>query len=161
MKGNLKKLLASFFVLAMVAAPLYGCNKDKGSTTSTSTQQGVIENDEILVELGRTIYLVNEPLDIISVQKWSNLGYFVPAGNYRIENTDWNQTPGKKNVVIAVGQDRKTVAVEVYATGADAAAAHSIYVEDGDKIVAVDNRDVYAFTEEFDTFEDAVNWLLE
>ena len=35
------------------------------------------------------------------------------------------------------------------------------YVEDGDKIVAVDNRDGYAFTEEFDTFEDAVNWLLE
>ena len=25
------------------------------------------------------------------------------------------------------------------------------YVEDGDKIVAVDNRDGYAFTEEFDT----------
>ena len=133
MKGNLKKLLASFFVLAMVAAPLYGCNKDKGSSTaSTSTEQGVIENDEILVELGRTIYLVNEPLDIVSVQKWSNLGYFVPAGNYRIENTDWNQTPGKKNVVIAIGQDRKTVAVEVYATNADAAAAHSIYVEGGD-----------------------------
>lgn len=133
MKGNLKKLLASFFVLAMVAAPLYGCNKDKGSSTaSTSTAQGVIENDEILVELGRTIYLVNEPLDIVSVQKWSNLGYFVPAGNYRIENTDWNQTPGKKNVVIAIGQDRKTVAVEVYATNADAAAAHSIYVEGGD-----------------------------
>ena len=133
MKGNLKKLLASFFVLAMVAAPLYGCNKDKGSSTaSTSTEQGVIENDEILVELGRTIYLVNEPLDIVSVQKWSNLGYFVPAGNYRIENTDWNQTPGKKNVVIAIGQDRKTVAVEVYATNANAAAAHSIYVEGGD-----------------------------
>lgn len=35
------------------------------------------------------------------------------------------------------------------------------YIEDGDKIVAVDNRDGYAFTEEFDTFEDAVNWLLE
>ena len=35
------------------------------------------------------------------------------------------------------------------------------YIEDGDKIVAVDNRDGYAFTEEFDTIEDAVNWLLE
>ena len=35
------------------------------------------------------------------------------------------------------------------------------YVEDGDKIVAVDNRDGYAFTEEFDTFEDAANWWLE
>lgn len=35
------------------------------------------------------------------------------------------------------------------------------YVEDGDKIVAVDNRDGYAFTEEFDTFEDAVHAMDE
>ena len=35
------------------------------------------------------------------------------------------------------------------------------YIEDGDKIVAVDNRDGCAFTEEFNTLEDAVKWLSE
>ena len=33
-------------------------------------------------------------------------------------------------------------------------------IKDGDKTVAVDNRDGCAFTEEFDTLEDAANWLL-
>ena len=35
------------------------------------------------------------------------------------------------------------------------------YIKDGDEIVAVDNRDGCAFTEEFNTLEDAVKWLSE
>ena len=35
------------------------------------------------------------------------------------------------------------------------------YVKDGDKVIAIDNQNGCAFTEEFNTLEDAVKWLLE
>lgn len=35
------------------------------------------------------------------------------------------------------------------------------YVKDGDKVIAIDNQNGCAFTEEFNTLEDAVKWLSE
>ena len=142
MKGNLKKVLAGFFVLAMVAAPLYGCDKsDKPTDQNSGNGGGIVENENLLVKLNRTIYLVGEQLDIESVQKMSSLGYFVPAGAYHYD-TDFSETAGQKHVLFNVGTEQITVTVDVYETSEDAAKANSIYVENGDNSQYFDESDV-------------------
>ena len=58
MNSKFKKILASVFVLAMVAAPLYGCGdsgKTKSSNSSTSSTGGTQDEHPIKVTLKRKI----------------------------------------------------------------------------------------------------------
>ena len=132
MNRKLKNVLATVFVLALAAAPLSGCGDGKKQgNVSTSSEQGVIENKDIIVELKRKIYLVGEALEVISVKKYNeSLGYATPVSNYRAD-PDFSKTAGTKNVKISVGNQAVTVEVKVYATAEDAGKENAIYNPDG------------------------------
>lgn len=126
MKSRTKKILASLFLIALVAAPLTGCG-EKGNNGGKDSVQGVIVNENLRVTLGRTIYLVGEPLEVVSVERYSDYtGTFTPQPNFRYD-FDFSKTAGEKNVKITVGTQEVTVAVKVYETAEAAAAANSIF----------------------------------
>ncbi len=135
MNSKFKKILASVFVLAMVAAPLYGCGdsgKTKSSNSSTSSTGGTQDEHPIKVTLKRKIYLVNESLEVVSIEMWRDaLGFYSPVQNYVVQS-GWNTTAGHKEVLINVGSEKVTVEVDVYDTAEDAVEANLIYDENKD-----------------------------
>ncbi len=127
MNNKLKKVLASIFVLTLVAAPLYGCGGDKASSSSK------VEENPVKVTLNRKMYLIGESLDVQKVEVYREaLGFYNTVSNYTVANDGWNQSAGHKKVTISAGSEKATVEVDVYESAAAAAEANSIYDENGD-----------------------------